>query len=125
MRIMWSEGKPVSEIARRFGINKEYLRQVLHGESRPSADSHERHRAPIVSPQRYPEEYLQSPDGQLWKRPRRGPSRFKPVIPFVDIVRVRLERQERRTPIRVLAVKYGMSPSYLKEVLAGRKRVKA
>jgi hypothetical protein len=126
MRAMHAAGHSVAEIAEVFApINKHYLRQVLHGESRPTADSHTRHRAPFVAPKNYPEEFLKSPDGQLWKRRGRGPARRRPVIPFTTIVQVRHEREIKGTPVSQLCIRFGISPSYLKEILAGRKRVSA
>src|ERR1051326_6663066 len=83
MRAMHQGASSIAEIAQAFGANKHYVRQIVHGESRPTEDSATRHSVPIVAPKNYPEEFLYSPEGQQWKRRGRGPGRLKPVIPLL------------------------------------------
>lgn len=122
MREMHRQGKSIREIAELFSINKHYLRQILHGESRPVEDSGARHQSPLSRPLGNPQEYIRSSDGLSWRK-RGTRRRFQRVIPWDTIVRIRMERDTRRTPAGVLAARFGISPSYVKEIIARRVRV--
>ena len=64
MRDMFNiENLSISHIARVFKANRFYVAQVVHGESRPTEDSPTRHKAPVVLPRNYPEQFIRSPEG--------------------------------------------------------------
>lgn len=123
---MWNEqGCSVAAIARTFNANEHYVRQIVHGESRQVENSGTRHAAPIVSPKDYPEAYLKGADGHLWKKRGRGPGRLMPAIPFTTIVQIRETRKLQGLSAYALSVQFGVSPSYVKKILAMKVRVSA